>query len=141
MTDKVLKGLPEWALDGVPWEIACGAFHIHPQSVRNWLEQGSADICGGNTSSRQARLFEAIAEADAYHVRERLETAKGCFKAAHHAQWVLERRYRPQFGPKQTIEHTGAVTTKRVDLGALTAEQVDALADQALARKQAPVIH
>lgn len=105
LTKKVQNKIFHAVNQGATVELLCKYAGVSQQTFRGWLNQGIADVEGGNNKSVEARFALHFAEMEAEAATSWLEhinrSAPEDWRAA---AWLLERRHRNSFG--KSIEVT-----------------------------------
>lgn len=116
---------------GIPFRFSCEAEGVLVTTAEKWL------AAGARGEEKHVPFFEAATRArarGAIHLHGKVERGG---PGSHGAQFLLERRYRDDYGNVQRIEHAGhdggpvkSETTIAEKLSALTVEELRALAKQ-----------
>ena len=114
---------------GVPFRFACEAEGVLLTTAEKWLANGKAD------QPEYRPFFEAVTRARARGAIGLHEHVQAGGRGSQGAQFLLERRYRDEYGNIQRIEHAGhdggpvkTESTIEAKLEQLTIEELRALA-------------
>lgn len=129
LTDDVLKNICALLSRGISANHAAEANGVDEMTFHSWMrkgQDGTEPYASFRKAITRARALGAINLHD-----KALQGGKGCMSA----QFMLERRYRDEYGPRQRIEHSGPdgnaieITAKAVR--EMTDEELQRLADSA----------
>ena len=111
---------------GVPFRFACEAEGVLVTTAEKWLAAGK------DGDEKHVSFFEAVTRArarGAIHLHGKVERGG---PGSHGAQFLLERRYRDEYGNVQRIEHAGhdggTVKVEATTIAQMTDEQLLKLA-------------
>ena len=105
LTEEVSAAIQEHRREGIPWKYIAWGVGISEETLHEWRRRGKADEEAGRDTPH-ARLSESLRASEAHLVRELVVRASDGGKGSSGAQWMLERRYREEFGRKSEHRHT-----------------------------------
>lgn len=101
LTPKVIEGIVEALKVSVPLNHAAAAQGVSETQVHEWMKRGRAG------EKPYDEFSDAVTRAQSQAVLNLTSIALGGGKGSSQATWLLERRYRQEYGPTQRIEHSG----------------------------------
>lgn len=115
--DKILAKLEEGFLIGLTDRECCLYANINPSTLYRYCEENP------DFSERKEMLKEQPKIKAKMNIIESINK----YKDTDLSKWYLERKSKDEFGAKQTIEHSGEMTTKQEvkhDLSKLTTDEL-----------------
>jgi hypothetical protein len=119
LNDDVARAYVEAVREGATYDLAAYSAGITRQTAHNWLRAGEAADDGPERD-----FFDAVKKAEAECAREALRTVRGGQMNWQASAWLLERRYREDYGRVRVeVEPVGKVAEALAQLlGVTTAD-------------------
>ena len=138
LTDDIRELIAADVARGLPLVHAAEFHGISRMTVQNWLRRGEQDP-ESPAGEFRLRILQAQARFLKRHVERVDDIAMGVDEGdARASQWLLERRAPEHWGPKQTLEHTGAGGAPLLTRFAnMTEEELDRALEEARAARAA----
>lgn len=97
LDDKVRNRILECIEIGMPYKYAGNAARVNERTMYIWLEKGADDVAA-ERDTEYSRFIQDIEAAVAGRLEKHMNRINGGDKVWHSSAWMLERRWRKDFG-------------------------------------------
>lgn len=154
LTNKVARILYRALAVGTPRQHACALAKINSATFRRWLQLGAehegkcefelpecTSNCGDSAAFRA--FYRNVKKAEGYCVSDSLQQIKRIGRKEWTANaWILERRFKEDFGKELVVSHSGEVNhNHKVSLDSTTPEQKKRMAAALIAQANFDTSH